>query len=271
MLRRYTTLAGHLRQAYSSFPRSNTLNTSVTRARLAHQEPALHPDSHIPTSNVEKEEVNNMTWMTAFSPFNPGATRPLPLPWPLQSSVAINPRHLPSYYPPSSLAASKGFRDAYKALPNPKTPAHKPWPYTLPVFLQPKRGTTFHSATAASLAPASTSAPLAPLAKALRTGVLQALLYGVPEPEKYSFARESVAAGSLVGKVLHEVKDMDDEVERMAIATVEAVKNPDGEEIGTLEKEAESKIVVRDVEVKVRVEDVLEIEAKQEGHENVEG
>jgi hypothetical protein len=121
----------------------------------------------------------------------------------------------------------------------------KPWPYSLPSWLQPKAGTTF-SLMNDSTGPNSTAT------KSTRTGVLQALLYGVPDPERFSYTQEMVAPGSLLHKVLHGVKEMDDGEAVVAVVSVMAVKK---EDVEMCEDEV---VVVKDVEVKVQVEDVLE-------------
>jgi hypothetical protein len=87
-----------------------------------------------------------------------------------------------------------------------------------------------------------------------RVGVLQALLYGVPKPGTFSYAREVVAPGSLVHKILYGVKEMDDGERVVATAKVTAPRA--GEE----KAERESRTVVRGQEVSVGVEGALERE-----------
>jgi hypothetical protein len=55
--------------------------------------------------------------------------------------------------------------------------ACKPWPYSLPSFLRPQPGTTFDMLNGDMVQTRGIEC----------VGVLQAVLYGVPEPEKFSF------------------------------------------------------------------------------------
>jgi hypothetical protein len=55
----------------------------------------------------------------------------------------------------------------------------KPWPFNLPSFMRPQPGTTYYEAYGGMMSSASSSAAGPTSAK--RIGVLQALLYGVPE------------------------------------------------------------------------------------------
>jgi hypothetical protein len=55
----------------------------------------------------------------------------------------------------------------------------KPWPFNLPSFMRPQPGTTYYEMYAGMTSSASSSAASSTSAK--RIGVLQALLYGVPE------------------------------------------------------------------------------------------
>jgi hypothetical protein len=125
----------------------------------------------------------------------------------------------------------------------------KPWPYSLPSFLQPKDGTTFSlmNGTPTTATPAN------------RTGVLQAILYGVADPERFSYMQEMVAPGSLLDKILHGVKEMDDGENVVAVASVTAVEV----EQDAIAEEAKvgndtGIMVVKNVQVKVEVENVLE-------------
>lgn len=57
-----------------------------------------------------------------------------------------------------------------------------------------------------------------------RTGILQAILYGVPDPELFSYRQEMVAPGSFLHKILYGVKEKDDGDGVVAVANVTTVK-----------------------------------------------
>jgi hypothetical protein len=69
------------------------------------------------------------------------------------------------------------------------------WPYSLPSFLQPKNGTTFSLMNSTITTSASDTCTK-------RTGILQAILYGVPDPERFPYRQEMVASGSFLHKIL---------------------------------------------------------------------
>jgi hypothetical protein len=86
--------------------------------------------------------------------------------------------------------------------------------------------------------------------KSKRIGILQAILYGIPEPECFSYAREFVALGSLLHKIFYGVKEMDDGQEVIAFAKVTVPKKG---EVG-----AKANAVENDTEVKIEVEERLD-------------
>jgi hypothetical protein len=122
--------------------------------------------------------------MTTYSAFEPGMMRP-----PLLSGFAVDVHAWKTQLTPVPAQ--------FVAMVNVKTnepllvTACKPWPYSLPSFLRPQPGTTFDMLHGDMLQTRGIE----------RVGVLQAVLYGVPEPEKVLF-REGV-----VGRVLYGVKE----------------------------------------------------------------
>jgi hypothetical protein len=76
------------------------------------------------------------------------------------------------------------------------------------------------------------------------------MLYGVLEPENFSFTREIVAPGSLVHKILYGVKEDGEGEGVVAVATVTV---PKAEKV-----EVEANAVVKGVEVRIEIEERLE-------------
>ncbi|CAI9626311.1 unnamed protein product [Alternaria burnsii] len=173
--------------------------------------------------------------MTTYSPFDPCSFRPILLP--VQTSVVI---HMPT--------ALLGFKtseteNGVKAVKETKKveAIFKPWPYFLPSFLQPKDGTTFALVDGSSTTHTK------------HTGVLQAILYGVPDPERFSYKRELVAPGSLLHKILYGIKEMDDGEGVVPVSSVTVAKVED-EAMGEDNAGRKAKItVVKNVDVKVEV------------------
>jgi hypothetical protein len=71
------------------------------------------------------------------------------------------------------------------------------WPFTLPKFLQPQEGTTYFQRTNQNSIINNAKTKSKP------EGVIQALLYGIPDPEKYAIHEEMVPRR--VKKVVHDV------------------------------------------------------------------
>jgi hypothetical protein len=234
MFRQTTALALRLRNTTRApLTTSKPFNFEAVKARNPHWEPALTFEDLTPNprqKNEGGERGKEMSWMTTYSAFDPGFTRPVPL-------MCRPPITLPSFrsYTKEVVEDKKDVKE--KA---------KPWSYTLPKALRPKNGTTFSMINSSSSTKLSSQG----------VNVLQALLYGVPEPEKFSYAHEVVAPGSLVHKVLYGVKEMDDGEKVVATAKVTVPRA--GEE----NAEGESRTVVRgqEVSVGVGVEGVLERE-----------
>jgi len=197
-----------------------SFNLETAKARAAHWEPALHLEDLYPDTSTENDDLDsagNLPWMVTYSAFDPGASRPFPLMSGIGVSMAIPQEKLNTII----------------------TTPFKPWPYSLPAFLQPRPGTTF------SLMNRSTA-----VGPPKSFGILQAVLYGVPQPEKFSFAREVVAPGSFLDKILHGVKEMNTGDEIVAVAKVTALKD-DGDGV-----------VVVGVEVKAAVGETLTASSK---------
>ncbi len=57
----------------------------------------------------------------------------------------------------------------------------------------------------------TTPTPTPTAAQSKRIGVFHAILYGVPDPERFSYTKEMVAPGSFLHKIMYGVKDIDDE------------------------------------------------------------
>jgi hypothetical protein len=75
----------------------------------------------------------------------------------------------------------------------------KPWPYNLPEFLRPQAGTTYGIQYGhASVSPKQDLKPI---------GVLQAILYGRPDPNEKITSLSSLRQDGFVYKVLHGVKE----------------------------------------------------------------
>jgi hypothetical protein len=165
--------------------------------------------------------------MTTYSAFDPGMIRPL-----LMSGLACD-IHESSYpgmmYPPlmsglsltkyESASREKQFVPAAKqptdvVKPNETSLAksQKPWPYLLPTFLRPQAGTTFatvHGDTAETQTPR-------------RVRSLWAVLYGLPEPEKFSITVDIVSSKGMLYKVFYGVKSVEGEAKRIEATTVVA-------------------------------------------------
>jgi hypothetical protein len=127
--------------------------------------------------------------MLTFGAFDPCASRPL-----LMSGLSLNPQdwqdsHSHDTYPEATKPTVQPARVATPPKP------FKPWPYSLPKFLQPQPGTTYQLMydSAAKEKPG-------------RIGVLQALFYGVPNPEGAKEQQQDKDDG-FVKKVMYGVKD----------------------------------------------------------------
>jgi hypothetical protein len=152
--------------------------------------------------------------MTTFSAFDPGMIRPLDA---IVSSTQPPQRK-------SEMPANAVVKQEEKAQVQPT----KPWPYMLPTFLQPRSGTTYamiHGSAASAQEPG-------------RVGVLQAVLYGVPEPGEVRLTQAVGKEGGVLHAVLYGVHDEEGtvdvkvrEVEIVATAGEDAVAAVGGEEV----------------------------------------
>ena len=190
-----TTLKAAFRTHNLTRPTSHTsLNINITeaKARATHWELTL-PHDNFRSANTHSGEdngVDDLSCMVTYSPFNPGASTPL-----LCSSIAMR-NNLP--------VASPHNKDPSSAQSCASASAYKPWPYRLPVCLQPKVGTTFHAVYGGG-----DGAEVKGKGEGVKkVGVLQALLYGVPEPDG-SFGKkdEDGKREGLVWRVLYGVKE----------------------------------------------------------------
>jgi hypothetical protein len=85
--------------------------------------------------------------------------------------------------------------------PTPFTAPAIQWPYSLPKALRPKAGTTFAMMHGSALKTQTQQ----------RIGVLQAILYGVPNPDKAPFMESIVHEGGIIYKVLYGLKEVGDD------------------------------------------------------------
>ncbi|KAF1945085.1 hypothetical protein EJ02DRAFT_451921 [Clathrospora elynae] len=194
-------------------------NLESIKARVAHWEPTLSLDGlrpNSPQANNDEDGGDDMYCMVTYRAFDPRFSRPLAL----TSGMGVQ---MPTLIVPL-LHKNEPF---------------KPWPYYLPAFLRPKADTTL------SLMNGTTDCN-----SVQRFGILQAILYSVLNPETFSYAHEVVPPGSLLDKVLHGIKEMEDGEEVISIAKLTAAKSD----------ETENTVMVRNVEVEV--EETLE----HEGH-----
>jgi hypothetical protein len=122
---------------------------------------------------VDAEGAENGPWTTTYSAFDPGMIRPL-LPV-KQSGFTVKTKEITEM---------------------------KPWPYSLPVFLRPKAGTTYDSIMHGGAEQSKVSR---------RVGMLQAVLYGIPEPDRVE-AKKGVLYKVVYGVKEDEEEKNDDEV-----------------------------------------------------------
>ncbi|KAF1842356.1 uncharacterized protein K460DRAFT_358975 [Cucurbitaria berberidis CBS 394.84] len=250
MSRPATTLSARLRARTISLSmtpaqRPFSLNVDAAKARVAHWEPtfpfdALRSDEEQNDSDGDgdnqdgSEDIQNCT---TYSAFDPRASRPLLL---LHSGVDISVR------PPTSTTA---------VIPR----AVKPWPYSLPVYLRPGVGTTFaimHTTLESARLPETEKDMKKKEKLPAQIGILQAVLYGVPDPEEFSYAQAVVKDGGVLHRVLYGVKDPQKGGEHGGlVGRVEAVKASE-------DAAAAAVLVIR--EVKVDLEDnIVEVKGSE--------
>ncbi|KAF1958939.1 hypothetical protein CC80DRAFT_23493 [Byssothecium circinans] len=168
------------------------------------------------TTAKPRDSIKTLT-MTTCSPCDPGATHILNSAIVMSPTTFYLPRDPPpppsppaleeateSEVTPSNTPTSPDMSTAptATALPS-KSPIStttataavpkKYWPFTLPRFLQPKEGTTYYT----TLHP--TKSPIANRVQIRKPpSILQAILYGVPDPEKYKMHKQILQALSRV-------------------------------------------------------------------------
>lgn len=177
---------------------SNALDVDAAKQRAADWEPSVKFEGLNTKSKTRDDDDNEqeIAYMATYSVFDPGATHPLLLSsaFPISVSdlagnasvisiqdfeiktrrntvIANSPLQTPSTA--SSLHHALEVQQAAPALTLEK---FKPWPYSLPKPLQPKAGTTYDLMYGDGLGDGY-------VAK-VKLGLLQKVLYGVPEPEK---------------------------------------------------------------------------------------
>tara|TARA_R110002003_G_scaffold1184_11_gene22657 strand:- start:10330 stop:11277 length:948 start_codon:yes stop_codon:yes gene_type:complete len=215
--------ASRLRTLTPAPQRLFSATVDAAKAHTSHWEPALRlADASPDTSHEEAgpDSDDNVLTLTTYAAFDPGMTRPLlfsgyppdaPLSrisphqdWVLMTTFsAFDPGMtrpldaiVSSTQPPqrkSEMPANAVVKQEEKALVQPT----KPCPYMLPTFLQPRSGTTYammHGSAASVQEPG-------------RVGVLQAVLYGVPEPGEVRLTQAVGKEGGVLHAVLYGVKD----------------------------------------------------------------
>jgi hypothetical protein len=85
--------------------------------------------------------------------------------------------------------------------PTPFTAPARQWPYSLPKAIQPKAGTTFAMMHGSALGTQTQQ----------HIGLLQAILYGVPNPDNAPIIKSMVHEGGIMYKVLYGVKEVGDD------------------------------------------------------------
>ncbi|KAJ4374063.1 hypothetical protein N0V83_002802 [Neocucurbitaria cava] len=233
----------------------------------------------------EKDQDGDLPMMTTYGAFDPGASRPLML----HSGVGVAVPSIADVYlrdvvPGGDRGRGRAITVGEKAVTikdkvvtttatttTAVTLPNKPWPYRLPAFLQPGVGTTFEmmhhattttttltptTSTAAAPAPASHESNIHGYDKApqrIRISILQAILYGVPEPEKFSFAKTVVREGGVVHKILYGVKDHEGTCSG-GVGVAVAV----GKVVGVAETETETETEIAGEEARVVVDEKTE-------------
>jgi len=143
--------------------------------------------------------------MTTYSAFDPGMMRPL-----LLNGIPLDVKriNLDVFSVPKSPTPAPHTRPIANKLAKPSdtqpivnVPA-KPWPYSLPAFLRPRPGTTFEMMHGGGLVD---------LGKEGRVGFLQAVLYGVPDPDKDGEKKGGVVRVQECGPVVEKVVVMQSE------------------------------------------------------------
>lgn len=151
----------------------------------------------------------------------------------LMSSLAagVESIKLPDLFP-------AGARKAKQSVPSKPVQAEikepmKPWSYRLPSFLRPQPGTTYDL---------KFSSPSSQATAPKRVGILQAVLYGVPNP-----GEEREGGEGVLHKVIYGVKDKEEGVVAK-VAEGGKDKEKDEDEMVVMAVEFKTKEEVREVE-----------------------
>jgi hypothetical protein len=162
---------------------SFSLNIEAAKAQAAHWEPALKFPSN-PHRHDTQDIEDNAFWVAMHSAVHPGTMCPL-----LISGFALNVKN---GFPNTSKTITETTKTKQYTAPE------KPWPYSLPKSLQPQAGTTFEMIHGSIL----------PTRTQQHVGILQAVLYGLPDPDKVSVIESMVREGGGLYKVLYGVKEV---------------------------------------------------------------
>jgi hypothetical protein len=163
-----------------SSPRRAFINIAALKAHTTTWEPtpifSYTPRHPQPQEDDDGEIEDHVPWITTYSAFDPDMMRPL-----LMSSLALPHLH----HTPSNTKATKA------------APADtKPWPYRLLWALQPKAETTYPEKYRGAKGKGE-------------VGILQAVLYDLPEPEKRTRKGVILREGGLLWKVVYGDEDED--------------------------------------------------------------
>lgn len=158
------------RQAISRIRALSTPNISAAKSLTPQWEPALRFPSppHDPEPATPEDQTG--PWFNTYTAFDPSCARPF-----LISGLSIGIKDM---QPTELIPSPSTTRDVVKADMKPgikkvAVQMPKPWPYRLPKALQPQVGTTFAAMYGGGEGEG----------KGGKVGGLQAVLYGVPEPD----------------------------------------------------------------------------------------
>ncbi|KAF2254438.1 hypothetical protein BU26DRAFT_559125 [Trematosphaeria pertusa] len=183
------------------------LNFDTTRARTAAWEPSPPLLPLYTSTRPPQTQQHNDADTAPRSPWDPCATRPLLMSGVLSSpamtlrtsailgEMDVHVAESPARSREPALSRPADSMAAIAQKPSVVVHTPQPWPYRLPKFLQPKPGTTYH-AMYGKVGAEDKDADAEPV------GVLQAVLYGIPEPDGYVWRKER-RWGMLVRRVLY--------------------------------------------------------------------
>jgi hypothetical protein len=163
--------------------------------------------------------------MTTYSAFDPGMSHPLSVVAPIPPNTKPKPTVL--QYSLATGVQGINMADLFSgAKAKSVVTQAKPWPYHLPAFLRPRDGSTYALKFGGNVEVGSSPK---------RVGILQAILYGVPDPDKTKSGQSVMKEGGVLHQVFYGVKD---EQEKGVDAKVVEVENG-GEEEDVVGAEAE--------------------------------